>query len=762
MKLVNEKTSMKKRISHYNRIVRVISTIVIGAIAPLTMVPSAQAVELLKLLVSETGFQKVRFEDLPSDFNLRGIKHNNLHILLNGKVIPTQIKGQGNGRNWKGRFFGPGAYITFYGEAADNLYSEENVYELHYLNNRGLKKQSLKRKKFFMNRTWVNKKRPASNTYTHKVIVEQDNYYEFAAPSKTDPWHFGQNFSFFPTPSYDFDLTDVTGGSANASISAQMYGLLDFGIEGNDHHYELVLNGNVLGDQQFDGNSADTFTASNAVVNEGTNTVKYNYKAIEGVPFDVIALNRVEVTYPRYTKAIDNYLEGDFAPGHHTVTGISKGDFKVYKINVGPNGENVQEMIRAQRNKDGSIRFNAGRTAAKFAIVGEGNKTEETGFKKPQIKKLLVKQNIKRGNAEYLILANKALMGEELDRLVDLRSQRYAVKVVDVQQVYSQFGNSLPDAAAIDRYIKYAASRLGTRYVALIGSDTYDYKGIGNTGSVSLIPTAYVVTNGSQGEGQLYSTQVSQTPSDASYGDLDDDGVPDLPVGRITARTTEELRSVVNKLIAYEQRTGYAGRVLVAADKEDNGNGVSFTQDAEDLIQSMPKAWRDSIRADFKAYPDVDGDQLAHDKTIRAINAGVSVVNYIGHSSQSRWGFTSPPVLRAAEIASLTNEGKPALITQWGCWNSYYVDPAGNAMSDLFLVNGENGAATVLGASTLTSSIGERDLGVELNKRMYTEGVTIGDAVIQAKKALAEKKNYPDIQLGWQIIGDPALMVDPF
>ncbi len=42
--------------------------------------------------------------------------------------------------------------------------------------------------------------------------------------------------------------------------------------------------------------------------------------------------------------------------------------------------------------------------------------------------------------------------------------------------------------------------------------------------------------------------------SDAAWGDLDGDGAPDLPVGRIPARTPEEVAAVVSKIIAYEER----------------------------------------------------------------------------------------------------------------------------------------------------------------------------------------------------------------
>lgn len=48
--------------------------------------------------------------------------------------------------------------------------------------------------------------------------------------------------------------------------------------------------------------------------------------------------------------------------------------------------------------------------------------------------------------------------------------------------------------------------------------------------------------------------QPKRFASDAAWGDLDSDGVPDVPVGRIPARTAEDVRLVVRKILAYETR----------------------------------------------------------------------------------------------------------------------------------------------------------------------------------------------------------------
>ncbi len=723
-----------------NTIVKKYFTAALLGVSSVFATSPVSAVELLNLMVSQSGMQRISYEELAAaGADLRGLRVRKLNVTLDGQSVPLRVKGQSE--NGARGFFGPGGFIEFYADSAQSLYTNERAYTLHFLNRRELREN--RPIKISSDRRRTNVTANQAVVYTHTEVIEENNFYDFSAPSRVDPWHFGQNFSIFPTPTYNFELSDVVGGSATADIEVQMYGLLDFDIEGNDHHYEVLVNEAVLGDQQFDGNAVDTFTATNVVINEGSNAFKYNYRAIADVPFDIVTLNKFQITYPRYTIAREEYLQGRFKSGHAAVSGIASEDFSVYRRLSGTEIERLSTAVRS----NGDIVFNATGAPADYIIVGE------SGYRKPRVQNLLAAQNIKTGQAEYLIIAHKSVMGDELDQLIALRSQNYAVKVVDVDQIYAQFGNHVPDSQPIHDYIKYAKGNLGTRFVVFVGNDTYDYKKF-QTESVSLIPTRYITTPG----GRLL---VTQTASDASYGDLDNDGVPELAIGRISVRTKEELQAVVNKLKAYEAREGYAGRVLVAADKEDTGNGVSFTQDAEALIAAMPKTWRDSIRSDFRAYPDVDGGQLAHEKTLAAINAGVSVVNFIGHSSHRRWSFSTPPMLRSTQISLLTNIGKPALVTQWGCWNSYFVDPAGNTMADEFLLGGENGAATVLGASTLTTSAGERALGVELNKIMYDQGITIGEAVIRAKQALAQREDFPAIQLGWQIIGDPALMVNP-
>jgi hypothetical protein len=723
----------------------------LGAIAASLGVSSAvTATELLNLVTSEVGMHRISYEALlEQGADLSGVKTRRIGLSVDGEPVAILSKGQDRSAGSRS-LFGPGGYIEFYAQGSESQYSADQVFTLHSLSNQQI--SNGQRKLIRTQRNSIDSSAALSREYSHTTVEHQNNNYSFVSPIANDPYDFGFTISVRPTPTYTFALENIVGGSAEATLNAEMLGYVDLAIEGNDHHYSVEVNGLLIGDQQFDGNTVDQFSAQDVAVHEGSNTFRFNYLPLADVPFDRIALNEISVTYPRTTEMTNNsdavddgYLQGWFDAPQALITNVSQA--RVYRLD--DSGE-ILRILGIQRNAEG-VSFSTGGQAADYIVVRDDN--ANSGYKTPEVRALEVEQDISSGLAEYLIIAHPSLIGDELNELVAMRSEDYVVKVVDINQVYAQYGNHSVGYKPIEDYVRHATANMSTRFVVLVGNDSYDYKNFISE-SKSLIPTKYVET-------LLAGLRITQTASDASYGDVNADGVPDVAIGRIGARTKTELGYVINKIKAYQAREAYAGRLLMATDKDDLGTGVNFSADAEDLIDAMPSDWSGALRSDFRAFPEVDGHQAAHDKVINVINAGVSVVEYIGHSSQFSWAFTSPRMLTLADIPALTNVGKPAVITQWGCWNTYYVDPNGNAMGDRFMLDGEHGAVAVLGASSLTTSAGERGLGVELNKRLFIRGTTIGDALISAKQALAEKGDHRDIQLAWQILGDPALVINP-
>ncbi|MAG55382.1 MAG: hypothetical protein CMJ83_03740 [Planctomycetes bacterium] len=86
-------------------------------------------------------------------------------------------------------------------------------------------------------------------------------------------------------------------------------------------------------------------------------------------------------------------------------------------------------------------------------------------------------------------------------------------------------------------------------------------------------------------------------PSDAAYGDLDGDGVPEVPVGRIPARTPGEVERVVAKILAFERRPVRLSDLRLVAWGGAPGYGGAIDRSATklfaDTIRKSAPPWAD-------------------------------------------------------------------------------------------------------------------------------------------------------------------------
>jgi hypothetical protein len=68
----------------------------------------------------------------------------------------------------------------------------------------------------------------------------------------------------------------------------------------------------------------------------------------------------------------------------------------------------------------------------------------------------------------------------------------------------------------------------------------------------------------------------------------------------------------------------------------------------------------------------------------------------------------------------------------------------------------------VLGASTLTEAVAEAELAELLFDELFQPGITLGEAIRVAKQKYSiGKPNQLDVILGWTLLGDPALVIEP-
>ena len=680
----------------------------------------------LRLLVDRDGIYRLNWNDLAeSGLVQSAIPAANLILTNAGEPVPFRIVGRGDR-------FGPGTSLEFLGLAYPTLYSDENVYRLEV--GRGRPGQEARQPVGSVIRPPVELPSPDKDF----VAIHQfgrDRVYNFAAPGDS-PWaDTRMNVSSNPRQwHFDFELEHMATSRPGGELQVSLSGVTDWPDVSPNHHVEIYLNGERVADEWFTGQVQRQVRVplSPGLLVDGLNRLTLRMPADTGAGVDIVNLDSFSVHYPRRLVAGANGLNFQSSARALKVTGLAQIDPAIFRV-VGGRVEWV-EPVKADKSADqGYILLEGtGQPTDWFVATDEGTLT-------PKVEPGRVGSNISRGRADYLIISHPDFLAGLAPLVAHHRAQGRIVRVVDVFDIYDQFSHGRFDAKAIRSYIRSTAPSMGYQHVLLVGSDTVDYRNTLGSNSISFMPSLYAQT------GSL----VTFAPSDALFVDLNDNGVPDLPIGRLPVRTVSELSAVIAKTLDYASRP--AGRSLVfAADRQEPG--LSFSQSADQFMAPLPSSW-----ALTRAYVDELGVAGARDVLLGSFDDGVALTAFYGHSAFSVWTFDG--LFSAADVATLSPTALPTVVVQWGCWNSYHVAPNHNTMGHRLLLTEDRGAAVSVGSSTFSQVRSGRLMGEILMPKLADEReLSIGQIITQAKQELAERPgDLRDVLLGWTILGDPAL-----
>ena len=659
-----------------------------------------------RILVAEPGLQKLTYEGLlASGVDFTGVAASKIAVTDRGRAVTRYVGG--------GSTFGPGSWIEFVAEPVLTAWSPVDVYVLSV-------DSRLVRSSQAVSANGTASTTTQRSTFRH----EQERRYSAASPNG-DPW-FDANPQAGPgRPALltrTFDLPDLVAGTARLNLD--VWGGADHPGGQPDHHIRVLLNGVALGDHRFDGIVAKTFAydVSGLLVELG-NSLVIELPGDTGFGFDIVHLDGFVVDHQRETVA----QNGRFA-------GLGSGSrFAVAGLGAAPS---VGWLVRGST----ALRFEfaAGvpvivpgwQSGAKVWVAQAGAELA------PGVEPGLPASAAASG-ADYVIVAHPSL-SNDLDSLVALQESRgFDVKVATTDTIYAAYSDHQEDPNAIARYLASSAAAGGARYVLLVGATTYDpYDHLG-LGSVSLVPTQFLSLG-----------FVRFSPTDEPLVDFDRNGIPDAALGRLPVRTADELASVVDKLWAF-------------APTPD----ALLTSGASPIAGQLPE-----LNSDYAAAitpwqtttSDVDtvGTAAVKGEILGAFGPqGPSLVSFVGHSSPGRWDFT--PVLRWQDVATLTNTGRPVLVTQWGCWNAYYVAPDIEDMSTNLLLQPDVGAVGAIGATTLTNEASHQALGATFFAALGGGAETVGEAWLAAKRALATSGAPLDALYGMALLGDPGTPLPP-
>jgi hypothetical protein len=675
----------------------------------------------LNFKVSRTGIYRVTYEMLQTaGFDLAGVRLADIDLINNGKSVPIYTYGKST--------FGRGSYIEFYGQALDTLYTDTNIYTL--LTNATKPPRIPVVTKLPTNKTSF------ANSYSETLTVNKQKGYSYSAPG-ADPW-FDTSLMVYTTPkiwNLPFTINGLANNTTPANFEVSVWGGTDW-PQNPDHHLQVSINGVPMADLTFDGLTEQTLSLNlpAGLLMEGANSLQLTLPGDIGVKYEAQRLDQYSITYPRLFTAQEGQLTFTGAADGFKVTNLPSNEVVVYRLDPAGALTRLTSTVTEVAGGTYTASF-LGDLKNSTYFVSTIDKLFAPGYEARRV------QGVLNQPAEYLVISHPDFI-PNLQPLVTARQAQFTVSVVDVMDLYTQYTNGVFDPEAIRQYIRYAAENLGTRYVLLVGGDTYDYRNYTKLNSISFIPSLYAATD----------KIVTFAPVDPLYTDFNGDSIPDLAIGRFPVRTTGELDLLILKTLAYAAKD-YGQTAVFASDKFDQG--VSFQQISNSIASKLPNDWL----VENLALESLDVT-TARTRLLAAMNRGTALVNFTGHSGAADWTISG--LFNQADIAKLTNAGRPFVVVQWGCWNTYYVYPNYNFLVQSFLFTGDNGAAAVLGATSLSTVTSEQLLGEILAQKLAVPGMTLGQAVQDAKiKLSGTNPEMLDVLLGWSLMGDPALVLMP-
>ncbi|QGW28396.1 C25 family cysteine peptidase [Phnomibacter ginsenosidimutans] len=352
---------------------------------------------------------------------------------------------------------------------------------------------------------------------------------------------------------------------------------------------------------------------------------------------------------------------------------------------------------------------------------------------------------------DYIIISHKIISGSgnAIDQYKAYRSSpeggSYKVLTTDIDELAEQFGyGQRKHPLAIRNFVRYALNSFSTKpkFVFLIGHATYYEIFRGLQGIPGAQELAQVPNFGTPASDNLLVSADNNSP------------VPQIPVGRLSAITNEEVLTYLDKVKQYEAllRNPTASAAERDWKKEMihlvGGDDVFLANIITNFFNRYRLSVADtSIAAKVYTYKRVNNPSFASDmaQIKNRIDNGAGLITYFGHSSASGIDFN----LSGPEEYKNTNGKYPIFIAN-GCragnifdFSSYRLNSKNVSVSENFIFAKNKGAITFISNS---------DLGVINYMHLFTNEFYKQFSRFNYGKTIGEIQR-ESIQQAWNITG---------
>jgi hypothetical protein len=344
----------------------------------------------------------------------------------------------------------------------------------------------------------------------------------------------------------------------------------------------------------------------------------------------------------------------------------------------------------------------------------------------------------------------------ELEPLIEWRRQQgLAVMAIPIQAIYDQFnaGNPGPEAVRIFLDTVQKTWQVKPGYLFLVGDASYDSLAYQSSPNGNRLPTFFVRTRFG-----------GETASDFGFalpglGDWPAPGgeiisYPELAVGRIPARTAEQVRTYVEKVLSYESSSlpaskGWLKQILAIADPSE----ARFATDADNFLGEMPE------RYETEFLGPAAGQTNFTEMIVDRLNRGNWLVAYFGHGSLNMWG--KDKLLSSPDVQKLANSRQLPIIIQMTCLTGLFTHPTKTSLAEALLFEPGDGAIATLAPTSLTLPEDQSYLSFAFTRALMDgRNQRLGEAFLAVQRqVLSENPDGQDVLWTFLLFGDPALRI---
>jgi len=620
---------------------------------------------------------------------------------------------------------------------------------------------------------------------TNLVITTFDDYKfhevdEFNIAFVGRRW-FGDKFDIETTKSFNFSFPNRV---VSEPIQLKIVGV---STSANTSSMTVKMNGADVSTMALSGVSAPNFAtesvlAEDVITTSDATTVQITYNK-QGNPAAVGYLDYISLEATRALSFSGNQMR---FKKNETAQSNGIGEYIV------SNAANIKEIWEVTDGNNVRAKLNSGNSSISFksalgtirtfvAISNAGFHTpiqaNNSSVQNQDIKGRIFKNS--QGNfqdIDYLIITPNANYNQA-ERLAQINRTRnnLNVKVVSLENIYSEFSTGNKDVSAIRNFVKYVydnASNTDKRlkYLCLFGDSSFDYK-------AKIAQNTYNVPSW-----HAYSSfnLINSFVTDDFYGMMDPEEGElyisdklDIAIGRILADSPQRAKELVDKVQSYYAKEAYGSwrnNVVVISDDVDESFESSLQETTDNIgnLISDNKPFINVVKIhtdSYKQESSVGGDRYPEVTTAiaNAIENGALVVNYFGHGGED--GLAKERIFEKVDAQNLRNECKLNCFVTVTCEYTRFDNPLRETAGELIYWNTSGGAISLI-TTTRQIFLG---VGVTFNVKLeeYLFSFSDLDAYDDYEypsmaEALRLTKNDPSISGISQkhlvfYIGDPAL-----